>query len=228
MKLLKFVPYFGSLYSFLFGKDYGYIGDCKEITNNILPDKDRYCEENSDGRVTNLSLYLINEIEKEKIDKIMSFDTIETLYISDDSEHSQGLPSNIGNLKNLKELTIWGIESFNEKDILNLPISIEKLSLGGAHLTQEDINGLEKLKNLQFLSLSDVEEGLDFKSVENLENLKELDINLYDKEKSTSLYYLKHFKNIETLFISKNKLSKKDLENIVLLQNLKELVNMHY
>lgn len=227
--LVKTLSFIGWLTDLFNGHDYGYIGDCKEITTNILPDKERYCEENQDGKVIELSLYSFYELGEENVNKIMTYDTIEKLYIGDDPKNATGIPTTIGNLKNLKELSI-SIESFNKNDTSNLPTSIESLSLINMKpLTQDDINGFERLTNLEKLTFTDysIGEELDLKPFEKLEKLKKLDIfnGFYGEDKYSSFKYLEHFKNVEQLIIEKSNFTRSELDFIMKLPNLKELSN---
>eukprot|EP00833_Pecoramyces_ruminatium_P007012 jgi/Orpsp1_1/1181044/evm.model.c7180000075612.1 len=149
VKAFSFIGWIAKLFN---KEDYGYIGDCKEITKSI-PDMNGFCRENLNGQVIGLYLNYLFDIGEENIKKMMTYDTVEELYISNppkDSNVFTGIPNEIGNLKNLKYLTIDSIDGFNKNDTTYLPASIKELSLLNInHLTQDDIIGFENLTNLE-------------------------------------------------------------------------------
>eukprot|EP00833_Pecoramyces_ruminatium_P005570 jgi/Orpsp1_1/1179602/evm.model.c7180000070027.1 len=179
--LVKAFYFVGWFYKFINdGNDNYYIGDCKEIINTLNYNENVYCIENSDGKVTELSIHPSCNIE-ENIDKILSYDTFEKLIFRyDDYEHEECsrlkyFPDNIENFKNLDYLALNGVEIITKNDTLSIPTSVKELSFGSSQLTQENIDNFERLTNLKILNFDHtiIKDGLNFKSVENLENLKE-------------------------------------------------------
>eukprot|EP00833_Pecoramyces_ruminatium_P004170 jgi/Orpsp1_1/1178202/evm.model.c7180000064405.1 len=229
-KSFSFIGWFNVLFNDE-SNNYNY-GDCEKIIN-ILNTENIYCMENSDGKVTELSISPSCSIERH-INDLLSYNTIEELvfrsYDDDDEQCSRFkyFPNKIGNLNNLKVLTLNGIKTITKNDILNIPVSVKELSFGNSKLTQENIDSLERLSNLEKLYFDHtvIKDELDFKSIENLEKLKELNINysnIYRHNDYSPIYYLKHFKNIEELYIAGGILTKEDLEEIGQLKNLKSL-----
>lgn len=114
-------------------------------------------------------------MKKEELDTILSYKTIESITFSklfidwglDDRNDfnivlrfgCSRLPTNyeaLSALPNLKYLDLKGIKNLNGKIMASIPSSVEKLTLTGIKFTQEMVDALSNLTNLNSLILHTV------------------------------------------------------------------------
>jgi len=190
------------------------------------------CTSNKDGKID--KLYVKDEgLEKEDFEKIQSYETITDLsiylfsYINHKLEVKEEFNylTNLKNLKNLKKLDInyyvynnpcttlchihhlAKIGSNTFKDLPNL----KNLSVFGISLTQENIDEISTLKNLETLNLDYCSfEGIDFKSLSNLKKVTRFSAtandNGYDdaQDESVPSELINSFSSLKELHVSKS------------------------
>jgi len=223
--------------------------ECDNIDETLLKSVSK-CTTNDEGRINGLEI-VNNDLTESQINKLLSYDLTSLTYsVNFDSGHSsipshpgfEEIPSAIGNLKNLESLDISYdcslhpcasdcalagiIELGNNilKDLTNL----KTLSLGGIKVSQDNINEISNLKNLESLEFhySYLDESLNYESIGNLNKLNKLVVaNIIDgyKTRSDDFYsnvvpesLVKSNKGIKELTMSFQpvSISKNDLPNL--------------
>jgi len=205
----------------------GYSDKCNEIYKYLQSQEKRVnyrsCSLNDDGNIKNLMIFPFC-LNNKQLDTILSYNTTETLTFSDffmdwDIDDSNdmaltryfgcaSLPTNYKKLRafnNLKTLNLSGVINLDNKIVANIPISVEQLTLRRAKITQEMVNSLSKLINLNSLTFlgNEISEELDFSDFKNLEKLTTLNIH-YDAENKKSTVHeniLKYCKSVENLIV---------------------------
>ncbi|ORX68908.1 L domain-like protein [Anaeromyces robustus] len=216
--------------------------DCKKIQDII--DKSSYlskCEENENGKVINLSIDFCDELKPENVDKVLSFNTIETL-----SYHNRVIKNDaisFEKLTNLKELTFANYEysEFGYRDYysfivdrgqfakngIKLPKSLKKLSFVGLEFNQDAIDEITTLTNLEEIEFKYcILDKLNLEALSKLEKLTTLtvtDNQADDYEGYLSDNVLKHFKYLNKLTLDAVNLNNEHIKEISILTNLKEL-----
>jgi len=230
-----------------------YTGKCNDIyvylENQGKRENFYGCKLNDEGEVTELEIYNYC-LEDEQLTAVLSYNTIETLHFSklfvdwniDDNDDKNlvirfgcaSLPSNyevLSTLTNLKILDLSGVKNLDNNIITNIPKSVEQLLIGRVTFTQEMVDELSKLTNLNNLVLSEtqISEELDFSKFENLKNLTSLEIrnnnmsNLNSPHIYTQGNLLKHCVTLKKLFIKNGIFDKNSLDSIGYLTELEEL-----
>jgi len=232
-------------------------GDCKEIKNYFKEIELEYeenvfsCIENSNGELITLKLSN-DDLEQKDIDKLLSYNTITSLYYqmytgyyeeeSTIKNRQRKFPSAISKLSNLKELYIsyYEIEEWHthstyytnsiEKNIIsNLPKDLRKLGLTDFSLTQDNINEMASLPNLENLILSNCENinDLDFSPFEKSEKITNLEIYFrsgrFYSGHSVGKNIIKYFKHLKYLSLYEMEMSQDNINEIGTLTNLEKL-----
>jgi len=142
-----------------------YTGDCKEIYDNLK--KKGYeldlgsCDVNKEGKVTRINLYTYC-LTDEDVNQLISYKTITSLefnlilhyhytelYNLMKCQELQNFPSAIKNLNNLETLDLTGYMNLKKNDLASIPKSVKNLVIGKSDLTQDIVNELGTLTNLQ-------------------------------------------------------------------------------
>jgi len=112
------------------------------------------------------------------------------------------------------------LNNTNDISVLKDVKELKSLSINSFTLTQEDINTVCNLNNLETLILNcSIEEDVNFECFNNLE-IKKLNVTMEERPKEI----LKYFPNLETLSLNPvNTFYQEELENIVGMKNLKNL-----
>lgn len=135
---------------------------------------------------------------------VKNFQNLETLIICADDTIKE-IPSWIGDLSNLKEIILRGLEIITLPETFGNLIHVEKLNLSLNSLeTLPDSFG--NLKNLKNINLTDNSLKLLPESFGNLVNLKKLELD-YENLLTTLPESFGNLKSLERLTISRNKLS---------------------
>jgi len=242
--------------------------DCKDI-KSYIQSKDKsysknieYCEVDTSGKVKTLYIKNIN-LDEEDITKLTSYNTIEKFQYfwgiieDDDSEDGyqttelDGFPKTLSKLTNLKELSLkyYGLREYDraiiKDDVLKVSKTLEKLTLNGVQLSENNVNDIAKLTNLKELKMYRLFESVNLdalKTLTALENLSISDVHHNPYEKIPSVIFslsklqylsitgqnissipsdLSKLKNLVTLDLTYNHLSGDIPES---LNNLKNLV----
>ncbi|OUM66979.1 hypothetical protein PIROE2DRAFT_5721 [Piromyces sp. E2] len=229
-----------------------YNGDCKIIYNYLLSKSGEYvytkdlinCTTNDQGQVENISLYpycldnFFDDILAYPSIKKIYFDLYDVYHSSNpELDHLRGCPSRIGipnsifKLENLETIDLYGIGGLNEKDISNLPKSLQNLFFGKLEMTQNVIKELTLLPNLKYLYFQKTKfnDSLNFDPIKNIKTLTELTLsNAENFEFTSTKKYLntdiiKYIPNIKKLNIDHYTLSQNNVDYIGSLINLEEL-----
>ncbi|KAL6590712.1 L domain-like protein [Neocallimastix sp. 'constans'] len=168
------------------------------------------------------------KVEKD-YDKILSYQTIESLYfnIYDEHQHHSGqfdeiihcgsmksLPKALFKLNNLKTLNLYGYNEFKKYEISNLPKSITNISFGDVELKQYVISELSKFTNLESIAFyrTKLNMELDLTPLENLTKINNITLSNDDMIFTTKKYFdyriLPFFKNIHSFFSNLKNLEK--------------------
>jgi len=229
-----------------------YTGKCNDIYTYLEDQRKRGnfngCEMNDKGEVTGLKVYAYC-LKNEQLTTILSYSTIEYLEFSqlfldwgiDDSNDYDiitsfgcaSLPTDykkLSTLANLKNLDLTGVKNMDINVINNIPKSVQQLELGRVKLTQEMVNALSKLTNLNSLSLfkTEISEELDFSKFTNLKNLSFLEIDYDESYYSSPANYvqgniLMNFKFLKKLIIRGGNFDNNSLNGIIYMTKLEEL-----
>ena len=231
----------------LFKVNAEYTGDCYNIYNylneNGYSANLRGCSTNSEGEVITLNIYPFC-LSDEILNIVFSYKTIETLNFNtrrDNQLNCLRLPSltceNFYSLPNLKTLNLTGMLRLNSNIVANIPRSVTSIILGNAVLTQEVVDELGKLTNLESLELirTNVPDNSNFKSFKNLKNLVSLSID-YESNDDTdfgsfSSYshtmikpnLLKYCRSLKKLVINYGTFNKSSLDALSYMTELEEL-----
>jgi len=180
--------------SFVYAEQKEFTGDCKDIsdffnsknTSNSLKD----CVVDKNGKVVTIELNSY-EITEDCVKKALSYNTITKLIYSKigatpnhDPVYKQ-FPPEIKNLSNLEDFSFsyGGFKEYDKTSIpsgaLKLSKSIKKLSLSGFVVTQDNIDEISTLTNLEQLKLDYFNrpaEGFNFNSLKSLQKLSVLNL----------------------------------------------------
>jgi len=173
--------------------------------------------------------YSLNKIDN--ISNLKKYYYLKTLNIHADL--SQDDMSIICDLKNIETIIFLNNQQDLKMDCLKDLPNLKILKLKGITLTQESIDILSELENLETLTLTEytLEKGINFESFKNFKKLTKLtlsDGNMPDVPDSTYTdNFFKYLESLEFLELDYTPLSQKNYEEIVGLKNLKELNLYH-
>jgi len=220
-----------------------YEKECLEV-KDITSD----CIVNSDGKISEVTLYLDDNVSEKDVENLLSHKTIRRLYLYgriDKKFLTQKMVDKIGALTNLEYLDIYEYEmkeklnfdSFKnlsklvelnisstengkfEKDILKNLKNLKILHLTGTVLNQEMINNIGS-NNLETLILykAKFEKNIDYSSLKNIKELNVLDYCVIEKNFFSSM------KNLKKLIIDGVQTIKQShLDEISTLSNIEEI-----
>ena len=123
----------------------------------------------------------------------------------------------LGNNRNLKELTIVDTNSSNMSN-LNLPSNLEKLTLVYNKINK--IEGMDRLENLKEINLK----GNSIEKIEGLDNLKNIKFIKLDENKITKVEGLKNLSGVKGISFENNPIETLDFSEIEHLKNTKVLM----
>jgi len=185
----------------------GYFSGNEELYNNTI---EKCFEEN--GEVVELYISKNSEISEEILTKILSIDSIRTLYLGDimlgyPAQKTQ-LDFNFKLPENIKDLTIVYRKLTSENiEYISSFTNLENLTLKGCNFNLEDIESIKNLSNLTSLTLNNndilLEQIPEF--VYSLSNLKYL--NLQGNTLSNIPDKLAALKNLEEINFSSNSIT---------------------
>jgi len=137
------------------------------------------CSDNEQGNVSYIYMN-INEDEcysTEVLEKIFSFDTLETLHIDrfDGCENENYLYKNIANLPNLKELFIFGNDLDYDFSLLK-NVQVQTLGFREIPITDKHIKQIDENSSIEHLVMNTVYDNLSEGSLSKLSNIKSLTI----------------------------------------------------
>ncbi|ORX82658.1 hypothetical protein BCR32DRAFT_162166 [Anaeromyces robustus] len=205
------------------------LSECEKLQDNLKDRKTQIvsCINNDEGKISKLEIKNY-DLKEEEINKILSYDTITDLYYEVEGNLKEGpsyrdIPSSIKNLKNLTSLSINYMEEYNmcttwcpeyhlntlEKDLLKDLKNLKSLQLFGILISQDNIDEISTLKNLETLYFSETatNDVLDYSSLSNLDKVKNLSIigynpRIYDNKNYNMMNIdelIKNFKSVEML-----------------------------
>jgi len=174
--------------------------ECDNIDTSLLESVTK-CTTNDEGKINGLTIKN-SDLTESQVNKLLSYDLTSLSYTvnfeSGDSSippHPgyEEIPAAIGKLKNLESLEIYydcrlhpcasdcalsGIINLGNnilKDLTNL----KTLSIGGIKVSQDNINEISNLKNLETLIFlySYLDDSLNYESIGNLNKLNKLEVN---------------------------------------------------
>jgi len=203
---------------------------------------------NDEGEVTELNLYSYC-LKDEELETVLSYNTIDKLVFTklfldwniDDRDDKNiifrfgcaSLPTNYGalsTLTNLKTLDLNGVKNLDYAMIASIPKSVEQLTIGRVILTQEMVDALSELTNLNKLTIMETEISaeLDFSKFENLKNLSSLEIYYEQSYSLSPSSYVQgnlfmYCQSLKKLVIHDGFVSKNSFDGIGYLTELEEL-----
>jgi len=160
------------------------------------------CTINEEGKINGLYINVI-DMNEDQINKLLAHDLIDLTYViylgqnvenpfSASSDYLE-FPAAIKNLKNLQSLTLHCESSFHDykdphymnglinlgKDYFKNLKNLKSLQIGGVNISQENIDDISSLDNLESLdfSRSYLNESLNYDSLSNLKKLTKLTID---------------------------------------------------
>jgi len=224
-----------------------------DVEEEYINEQIRTCKENDEGKVISLYLYFYSSLDINEMKQFVVYDTLTNLHLeyesdasnSEDNEKWASLFDEIAKLTKLEELYFiydnkdvaqaWYNQELGliHKGAIKKLQKLKKLELTHILLTQDNIEDISTLSNLEYLNLSGSEtKGLTFKSLENLKKLQEVQIEVSstgctkgDCDYTTfDIENLKYFKQIKKLTLRLQK-SSSNIDNIISsLTNIEELV----
>jgi len=254
---LKYIFTFLTLGLFLMARVNGYIvnrftGQCNDtyIYLENLGKRENFngCKMNDKEQITELRLYSYC-LSNEQLATVLSYNTIERLsftqYFVDwglDDRDDFNIMLNFGcarnptnyeplsALTNLKFLDLSGVKNLNGQIMANIPISLEELTLGNVKVTQEMVDALSNLTNLNRLTLinTEINDNLDFSKFENLKKFNNLEMNLGSPYSATTTFniqgnMLKYCKYMKKLVIDSGIFNKDSIDAFGYMTDLEEI-----
>ncbi|ORX55928.1 RNI-like protein [Piromyces finnis] len=214
--------------------------DCEEIKsfleekNLVFDEAILSCNEDNTGKVTTLQI-LDYDLSDEIIQKLLSYKTITNLYygifnLNSDKTNYSDFPISINSLPNLKELALSykGVNDSDKgtiaMDVLKVSKELKSLTLGGIEISQNNINEISALTNLEELNFVYCSySNINYDSLKSLNNLIALEM---DGHSSYQLSEIPDFvftlSKLKNLVITGHSISTID-EKLASLQNLEYL-----
>jgi len=186
--------------------------NCKEIKDYLTSNKASSlvaCNNNSNGEVTELKLSNDdNLLTNEDIKKILSYNTIKKFDFNEEQTDCAILNNGISNLQSLEELNIKSFRGGIAPNVLKDLKSLKSLTYDAGDynygkLTQENINNLSTLSNLEKIKLAyvSVDESLNFSPLNGLK-VSSLTLETNGKSGIKLKGLVNNLKNLKELTIS--------------------------
>jgi len=192
--------------------------DKKERITDLV----RECEVNENGQIIKLDIDGLGKkkLKSDSIKKIFSYNTITSLEYNHDYKTIEEDEFPIAKLTNLKDLIISNCNYGHSSDevgsngrgprrfgiskniIKKIPKSVKKLDLKAIALTQDNVNELGTLTQLEDITFQELDFNnldYDFSSFENLDKVKKLNVIEDSEIKNGDYKVITWFKNVEDL-----------------------------
>eukprot|EP00833_Pecoramyces_ruminatium_P011641 jgi/Orpsp1_1/1185673/evm.model.c7180000094806.1 len=206
--------------------------ECKDLQAYLTGNKAsnlRACKVNDKGEISELDFKSEN-LTKEDYAKIFSYSTIKKLDFYDEYSNSAGLNNGISNLKNLEELNIESFRGSIAPGVLKDLKSLKSFTFNTgdynySELSQENINDLSTLSNLERLTLVFVpiyEDKLNFSPLQSLK-VSSLTLETNGKTGIHSKGLISNLKNLKELTIKEFDLSDEEIKAVKSSKSLEKL-----